>query len=122
METNVKTTEFRRHAHEIMKAANANEPITYKVDREGNTVRIPTETRRVLDSEIIEALWNKRGVTIEEMLEAVGREVFTYMIRVGYLRKSATFLDTYWITKKAADRYNLHGCKIRGIFEIVYPE
>jgi hypothetical protein len=83
-----------------------NHEITFTVDSKGRKVRQFTAEAPCTEEDVYATLQGMRVVTVEQILEGVGQNVFNYFTRNGFLRKDSRS-DFFWITKKAAALYGL---------------
>ena len=81
-------------------------PIEYYIDAKGRKVRKPNDARHVTVDEIRECLLNNRVVEEDDVLEAVGVNVFKTLVKTGKLRKDAKG-PFYWVTASCAEAYKL---------------
>lgn len=89
--------------------------IEYVVNKAGVAVRQPSKDKPVTREEVVYLLTGVRVVDVEEVLHAVGQNVFRFMKEQGYLMQDATNPSLFWVTKKAAANYDLPKPVVGGV-------
>lgn len=80
----------------------------FRIDEKtGRKIRIFTRDHWCGPEEVRRWLLNNRTVEIEDALEHISDGVLRWLIRDGYLRADGNGAGYFWITRKAAEKYDL---------------
>ena len=80
----------------------------FRIDEKtGRKIRVFTPEHWCGSEEVRRWLLNNRVIEIEDALEHISDSVLRWLIRDAYLRADGTGAGYFWITRKAADKYDL---------------
>ncbi len=80
----------------------------FRIDEKtGRKIRVFTREHWCGSEDVRRWLLNNRVVEIDDALEHISDSVLRWMIRDCYLREDGNGAGYFWITRKAADKYDL---------------
>ncbi len=102
-----RTRRFSRRAKAAMALFRARLGHEYTTDAQGRRIRVFTKDNWCGPEEVRGWLLNRRVVEVDEALEHISQAVLRFLIDGGYIRKDGHGGAYYWITAKAARKYDL---------------
>lgn len=87
---------------------------TFNTDSKGRKVRVFTADDWCRPEDVREWLLNNRVVELDDALEYISQAVLRFLLKEDLLRQDSTSSHFYWVTAKAAAKYELRkviGCE-----------